>query len=701
MSIDILTKYEEVEKYLQTVIKNSDANSRCLGFFPPTMYEQLAQKGGLWVVTDSNMYIGHLLFSISWRTYKITINQIHIIPERRKNGFAKRLIDLIKKYGEQNNIIDITAKVASDLKDANRFYENMGFSLIAQEKGGDSTKRFLNIRKCSLHNLLTSVDSRISPKLPAPVSESYTYVLDTNLILDFVEHRRWKETVEKLFRKALGGIISLYVSNETKRELSIKHNQNDDPCVRLLRTLPILKQPPKEFQTTSESILKFIFGNVNPSSSSSKNKAADAKNIQEAIFNGCNGFITRDTYLLKKSTDIFNKYGLEIVSIDEFINTDMVDSNEFSRICFKTPDKTLKLHLDTRYIIQELPNEVQPFHNFLKKRFKNSQIHKLAVWTEKKLLAFALWDNSLRKKEQFDVFLFLDSSEEPNVLLSNILTYIQRFSSKYESKILNLHFLQEDINRFKALLNKYSFYEMNGSGTRVFRKVFFENVVNVHNWAEFVEKLNKLYNTSIPDKLPDYPCLKRNGIQVKEKQRYDFTEFEDNIISPSIIMPKGRPVAIIPIKEDFASDFFNFNATKQLSLELSPKRETFLSDKKVYFREPTSVQNLVNDAIVLFYVSKPYSSIVGFAKIKRLLTVSLKDVETEQKKYGVVDNLEKISKNGLIQCIVFENFVSFDQAIPLKTLKKIGVGKANFVRPESISVEDFNKIYSLTQGFAF
>jgi len=696
MSISILTDYNDVKKYLDTVIENADANSKCLGFFPKTMYEQLAQKRGLWVLVDNDSYVGHLLFSISWKTYKITINQIHIIPQRRKSGFAKRLIDCIKKYGEENNIIDITAKVASDLTDANHFYETMGFRLVNQEKGGDSTRRLLNIRKYNLPNLLTSTDSRMFPQLPNPISEPSIYVLDTNLILDFLENRKWKEFVEKLFRKAFGGIISLHISNETKRELLSKHTQHSDSCIDLLKTLPVLKQAPKDFSITSESILKFIFGAVNPASNSSKNKLADAKHIQEAIFNGCDGFITRDAHLLKKSADIFNEYGIEIVSIDEFINTDVIDSNEFSKIYFQIQDKTSQLYLDSGYIIQELPREIQPFHDFFKKKFKNSQIHKLTILDGQKLCVFALWDNLLRKKEQLDVFLYLDLSEEIDTLLDKILTYIKRFAYKYQSESLNLHFLQKDVDGLKPFLNKHSFYEMNENGQKVFKKVFFEEVVSVCNWSDFVNKFNKLYGTSISKKLLDYSVLKRNGIQVREKQRYDFSEFE-NIISPSLVIPKGRPIAIIPIKENFASDFFNFNATKQLSLDFSPKKETFLLDQKVYFREPTSVKNIVNDAIVLFYVSRPYSSIVGFAKIKRLLTVYLKDVQSEQKEYGVIDehNLEKISKNGFIQCILFENFIPFDKAISLKELRKIGLGKANFVRPESISVEDFNKIYKL------
>ncbi len=145
MQIRILTEYQDVEPYLDSVCNLADKNRDSLGFLPASAYRELAVRGRLWPVIDQNSAgpLGYLMFG--GRYPHIRVFQLFVTEGARKHGVGKQLISTLKDTAGRWAVQTITARVAADLP-ANAFWERQGFRLIRQEKGGETTDRVINIR---------------------------------------------------------------------------------------------------------------------------------------------------------------------------------------------------------------------------------------------------------------------------------------------------------------------------------------------------------------------------------------------------------------------------------------------------------------------------------------------------------------------------------------------------------------------------
>lgn len=118
--MEILKTYDKVLPYIDMVSNEADKNNINLGFLPKCVYHQLGMKDCLWVlVDDKTQYIGHILFSHAISKSKITVQQTYVLPQFRGLGCAKQLVEELKVYGERQQVTELIANVADDLREAN------------------------------------------------------------------------------------------------------------------------------------------------------------------------------------------------------------------------------------------------------------------------------------------------------------------------------------------------------------------------------------------------------------------------------------------------------------------------------------------------------------------------------------------------------------------------------------------------------
>lgn len=67
--------------------------------------------------------------------------QTYCVAECRHLGVGKSLISTLVSWAETRGYLSITARVASDLVAANKFYENSGFETVRSERGGKVRNR--------------------------------------------------------------------------------------------------------------------------------------------------------------------------------------------------------------------------------------------------------------------------------------------------------------------------------------------------------------------------------------------------------------------------------------------------------------------------------------------------------------------------------------------------------------------------------
>ena len=176
MSYTVLTEYGQVARYTEQVSKLADENKQAFGFLAASVYEQMALKEQLWIVSDDiGKLKGYLMFGGTMPRVKIF--QLYVRPNARGDGIGRILIEALIDHSNVRNFHTISARVASDLP-ANKFWEHMGFVISRQDKGGETKNRKINIRAYPLidNDLFGKVDENnfsLTPSGPILSRDSY------------------------------------------------------------------------------------------------------------------------------------------------------------------------------------------------------------------------------------------------------------------------------------------------------------------------------------------------------------------------------------------------------------------------------------------------------------------------------------------------------------------------------------------------
>lgn len=134
----VLEKFNETERWLVDIARESDAHRTEFGFVPHTVFREHALREGLYVLVkrcdSGDEYVGHLLFNAKHPRAKVL--QIFALPSSRGEGVASRLVGHLKKVLAGHGFSSIYARVAEDLVASNRFWEKQGFYVQSMVLGG-------------------------------------------------------------------------------------------------------------------------------------------------------------------------------------------------------------------------------------------------------------------------------------------------------------------------------------------------------------------------------------------------------------------------------------------------------------------------------------------------------------------------------------------------------------------------------------
>lgn len=698
MSTRIIKNSNEVENYLQTVIEETNKHTDSLGFLGYSVYEESCYKENLWILAEGNTYVGHIMFNIAYRDSKITVLQTFIREEFRKQGYAKILIDELKKYGEDRNFIHIKANVASDLVDSNIFYGKMGFDALYQKDGGKTKKRKINVRSFnintpSLLSLLDSSNNKTVLFTPTPVNNGHKYVLDLNVIIDFVENRENKQFVDLIFKQALSGNIQVFISLEANTEIQRSSlNFEQDPLLNFIKALPILPEALEiDIKKLFPEIQDLIFGDINKMSKSFNHKVSDINHIIHSICNRCTAFITRDNQILKSANSIYNKYKLEIISPTEFLD-DIEIISDINNITLNDKESELTI----KPIYDKSEQEISTILDSI--GIKNIKATKLLqgdiAYQNNIPYAISMIPKLYRKTKNLLAYIFYRESFENFDVIDHMLENIYRFVKKEDISSLTVITRNTDNIIKNILINKgYSIKEDND--ILQYTRFITESIISKKNWSNFCKHINSYTQKNIESELPNYNVLLTNGILIDNKFQ-NFFNFE-TFISPTLFVPKGRRAVVIPIKPSYAEELTGIINKKQLQLFQFNKKIAFLKTEKAYFKKPNSGCKINKGDLLMFYVSKPESAVIGVARITMSDNLSIEEIDTKVKNQGVLDTeiLESLSRDNKVHTITFDNFIPFKNNVKLNELKKLGLGKASFVTTEEISDNTFLQVCKL------
>ena len=110
--VEILLRPADVVPFVGLVRSSADRERDALGFLPDAAYENAGSSGRLFVACRQEhgapRFLGHLLFGGSFP--HLRIHQLHVVPEGRKLGVARSLIDSLAAFAEQHGYMDITGE---------------------------------------------------------------------------------------------------------------------------------------------------------------------------------------------------------------------------------------------------------------------------------------------------------------------------------------------------------------------------------------------------------------------------------------------------------------------------------------------------------------------------------------------------------------------------------------------------------------
>jgi predicted nucleic acid-binding protein/ribosomal protein S18 acetylase RimI-like enzyme len=319
----ILTHYNEVQHYFNSIRQAVDAQKTSLGFWPPSEYEQAASQERLWVAVDEEAhYLGHILFGAARPSIKVF--QISVQAEFRWHGIAKEVLSALEAYGEKNDYMSILARVAIDLP-ANGFWDRSGYPIIRQVEG--EGRRTLNVRGKQLRvvslfpdGLLTSVSPPALQFAERPLFAGLNYVLDLNVIFDLKKHRPREKAARQLVKLALAGPYKLFVADEAVAELlRASLDPENDSVLSFVRDIPALPDVPvPEIERTLATLAEILCVGL-AFDQLTANQRSDLLHLAQSIHHGIRGFITADGQLLRSSEAIHDRFGLEIISPFELV----------------------------------------------------------------------------------------------------------------------------------------------------------------------------------------------------------------------------------------------------------------------------------------------------------------------------------------------------------------------------------------------
>ena len=715
-----LHKRKDILPYVETLRSEADTEKKALGFLAASAYESAAHSEKILVATlkDSGEYAGHVFYGGVFPYARIF--QTLVKKKFRKHGLAASMIEKLVDQLEKQSFSAISAKVATDLRVANKVYDSLGFKTVRTIKGGATTGRILNLRCRELNTpSLFKWDNTaiVLDHLALPIrssNHSPQYLIDLNVVFDSVKKRAKAQAANILFKAGFQKIVRFAISEELINELErTSYDPNDDPVLQMVRNFWRLAIPPNQkLDDIVENLTSIIFPNRYKNNNITVQDKSDLIHLATAIENRAAGFITSEKKILAVSDYLRANYQLDVISLYEL--KELVDDVPVPPDINKRP-----------YISSGLRTEILASFSLtdsVKSAIRKLEIPQCALPTEGDLsddkikgilvfnksgqvVAFAWWTMLIGPIPKNRAFLSIDGkAEQIENLIDHICDYIVRDASHRDPSLVKL-ILGNSTPVVRAGIENCGFRpteQIDPAGS-IYQKICVGDALHYENWQKIRLKISQLTNgLTLPSKMPVITD-KKNLVKLSGANNENFSVTLDNfetLLSPTLLHSPEIAGVIVPIMKSYADDLFNIKSD-QLSLLDAP--EAILKRERVYFCTPSANKVLRPGKLVFFYESGSQkggrSALIAVARITQTNVVLVDDMEKNLLERGVIDQnmLNKISHCGKRTVMFFNNILPFRKLIPFARLVELGCDDGSkFVTAKSISAMQSRKL--LSQG---
>lgn len=610
----------------------------------------------------------------------------------------------------------MSAKVASDLSEANAFYERMGFQAVRTLRGGKTRDRLLYHRVCdletpSLFDLMAAKEHEHLPSLGITgnfSSKPPIYAIDLNVFFDVSKQRVRSDDAGMVISAALSNDIRLVIAEEFIKELQ-RSSQKLPEDIHLkfalkIRTLPMPK--PREIKGIEEKLAGIIFPERSQQGILTTQDISDLRHLATTIHHKITGFITSENAILRARDFLQSEYELEVLGVSDFADAMAASDNAFSmEMAARTEDTELSSVLltdstysDVRYFLKAQHVPPKTIKGALSKGDYVSPQKHLILSGDTGIISFATWTLAQTPHKVTEVFLCADEgSSAVNTAIDYTLDRVSRESSSGAPALIHLQILPcHPVTRKVALAHGFRPEPGKEEHGTTLHKVAIGDVIDEQSWESIRRSLKALADVELPSNIPKYEAPNQR-ILIKTSSGQDeaipLQELEV-LLSPILILLPGRPSAVVSIKRFFADELLG--TADQFSL-LTPPEAVFLKER-VYYNTPRAASILTPGTLILFYESSDgggRKSIVAMGRTTESHLLTGNKVNSDTKRRGVLDTkaLKHIGGSETKLVTAFDNIMVFKKPVPLDKLREIGCADgANFVTAKRIEPHHLKRI---------
>ena len=273
--------------------------SQWLGFLPREALQNYLEKGTvLGATNDDGQLVGYLLYADRYDYFRIT--HLCVSEEYQQQGIATQLVNNLKGLADTQKAIKLNCR--RDFP-ANNLWRKLKFVALDEKPGRSKEGHLLTI-----WHLILAPEDQLQLFQAKTSDETLDIIIDAQIFFDFYEPDSDKTKPSKsLLADFLVDSLNLWITDELLNEI----NRNDDTKQREKarnRAHNFLKaEADPHLVEGFDKLLREFLPSHKPSQES------DIRQLAKAAASNVNTFVTNDSRLLKKSEDIANRTGLEVV----------------------------------------------------------------------------------------------------------------------------------------------------------------------------------------------------------------------------------------------------------------------------------------------------------------------------------------------------------------------------------------------------
>lgn len=689
MSFRILQSFKDLEPLIEAIQRAADSERTAFGFLPPDAYREFVQQGRAIAAVSASKgeLAGYCLYGGVFPQAKVF--QTYVVPDFRGQSIGERLLRTLFERLESQGYLSITANVASDLADANRFYEKLGFDVVTTKQGGKSKKRVINVRARelptpSLFDHLdqpTAMATGLSIRNPRQNSVP-RYVIDLNVIFDVAKMRPRHEAAAGVIAAAMESEVKLAISAELLSELE-KHTTagKPDPILSFCRSIPTLKIPNQAALSAIRKELRpIVFPEKADLTTLKGNDESDLRHLATAIEEGAAGFITSDEAILRAAIGIKNRFGLSILSPSTFgLGFDAefgsqphlsvrTSSSTLEAVSYSESDREeVKLLLDSHHL------SIARLRNALAGGTATAPRRRELVRSGGRTIAYASWDWPSISATERELLIYADEKQPDSLLALRHL--LQRACSDTGSKSVSALILKPQIGQHllrKAAISS-GFYSDKSSMPRnpTLRRISLGRLILPDDWSSAVVDIEQATGV----KIIGAPALTSTDplrlIDADGAERATGLIELERMFGPTIICAADRQGVILPIWPTYAEELFHGS----LQPDFLEHREAAIKPEKAYIGG--SYGSIPDGGLAFFYESgaqKGRMAVTAVARITGRYLLPPDQASTISVDRGVLPNARIRNENGrkLKTVVDIDTVMLFNKPIAKGRLSELG-----------------------------